>query len=185
MMHYSQLWQSMIKQISRRDNQAEIYLDVSRHLFFEKQRVKICYQSSSLDSKVPETLKIVHHSLHTASQPVDLSQTDSHELLLQSDLILKNQHCGYFWPQQPGWYHIFSETESSTHSNKIYVEPGNLWLSHQQQNKIQATKAKQADFSESENNDGHYKKINQWIFWWMLLLSACMIWIERKLLSPI
>ncbi len=175
--YYSQLWQHLIKQIARKDQQSMIYINSNQPFSFEKQRLEICYRRSSSEAQPVTSLQLASRS----------GVADSQSLLLQTDPLLKDRSCGYFWSKTSGWYTISSELPVDNPRKftdlDFYVVSKTSWLAHQQHHKIQATKAKQADFTRKTIQAAHWQKTDEWIFWWMLVISASLLWAERKFLS--
>lgn len=170
--HYSRLWNHLIKSIARRNHRVEYDVKSASHLSFEKQQVEICYFNSNPSQESPSFL---HVSSPAAGEP--------HQILMQADALIKNRYCGYFWPLQMGWHIISNPNRLENTPKAFFVSSKLAWPAYQQQQKINATRAKQASFVEKDNQVQHYQKINQWIFWWLFIISASLIWLERKYYS--
>ncbi len=168
-MHYGRLWQHLIKRIARRNTNTKIRVNSGNHLSYDGDQVEICYLRSQSTQPPVNSLQVINHSYE-----------DSQTVLLKNDRVLNNQHCGYFWPQYSGWYKIFSTGPSELITSQFYISQKHAWPAYQQQNKIMATQTKQADFIQDNIKSKHYKKINEWVFWWMIIISASLIWLERK-----
>jgi len=171
---YSQLWQHLIRKISRESQLTEIELKTNQPIYTQNQRVGICYREPSKQKNLPSVLVATHHSENNLSQ----------EIRLQADLAIQNQYCGYFWPRLPGWYDISTKNTKLDDSSLVkpfYVTTQNSWLANRQRHKIRATLSKQAAFQPSKIPIFYVQPISEWIFWWLFLISATLIWVERKL----
>ena len=172
---HSHYWQNLIHHIGRTSNN-QINLDNGDdNLLFENQLAKVCL----LSSEKIEQLMIGRLNEY---------QTN-HRLLMQNSTAEPSRYCGYFWPRTPGWFQVVIQSNQSNqsntsnqHENRFYIEPATAWTSVQQQNKIRSTINKQTaskDFVANES-PSKYSLISPWIFWWLFLISASVLWLERK-----
>ncbi len=188
--NYSQLWQSLIKQISRKKRVSEIY-ENTRQMLFINSRTEICYRAMSGTS--PTAIEVVAVPLTSSvikSEPVletlNGRTTIEHNLLMQSNQILEDRFCGYFWPSSSSWYRILDRSPQDNDLERpeknIYIYPNIAWQAYQQQLKIKATKEKQASYIALNSPPVGFEKINPWVFWWIFLVGVTLVWIERKFL---
>jgi len=167
--NYSRLWHHLISQIARKEQRTQLKLNGARPIIFSKHRIEVCYSAPSTAQKVAVNL-----------QAVNMNTSDTQSILMQTDPLLGDRSCGYFWPDQAGWYEIRDSRLLKASSNLFYVFEQSAWSAYQQHHKIESTKAKQAEFVENNIESLRFEKINPWIFWWVLVLSSSLIWIERK-----
>ena len=170
--HYSRLWHHLIKRIARRNQDIDYEMKSEIYLSFEKQLVEVCYVNLNTDQEPPSYLQVTNPAA-----------SDPHQLLMQADALIKNRYCGYFWPRQMGWHIISNPNRLENTPKAFFVSSKLAWPAYQQQQRINATQAKQAGFVEKDNKVQNYQKINQWIFWWLFIISASLIWLERKYYS--
>ncbi|WP_444996825.1 hypothetical protein [Aliikangiella sp. IMCC44359] len=163
---HSDYWQNLIKNIARYQMKAGFLPPKDKSFYRVNQLAELCLLSDEPIMQVSAKNK----SRHVAEQI----------LLMQQDLANQKQYCGYFWPRQPGWYHIAAKDEK--YQSWIYVESLTSWSAIQQQEKIRATLAKQASYIPEQLTDvlATYKPISSWYFWWLFLISATVLWLERK-----
>ena len=99
--------------------------------------------------------------------------------------ISPNESCGYFWPEKQGWY-TFSNNSNDKSANEVtslhYIEAKDTWQAMQQVAVIKATLAKQSlnPIIHTQMKTDVFSQINLWYFWWMFVISASLIWLERK-----
>lgn len=169
---YSRLWHHLIKHIARKNQTSQYEVNSGNHLSFEKQLVEVCYFNSNTNPEMPNYLQVTGP---------DTSEV--HQLLMQTDKLIQNRYCGYFWPKQMGWHTISDPNRLENPSKAFYISNNLAWSAYVQQKKINATKAKQSRFIKTDGNPQHYQMINQWIFWWIFIISASLIWTESKYFS--
>jgi len=168
---YSAYWQNLIHHISRRDTTIRVLPQVDAKLNFRGSLAKIC-----ISSKLPLTTLNLYFDGKPANQ-----QT----LLLQPSDNVESNHCGYFWPNQSGWYQIKDaknlHQKIAIKDSWIFIEDTTRWQAQQQRLKISATLAKQQAYKAFEKplqkND---KPIDLWWMWWFVITGSSIIWIERK-----
>jgi hypothetical protein len=96
-----------------------------------------------------------------------------------------NESCGYFWPVKQGG-HTFTNNSSDETINKEtslhHIEAKNTWQAMQQAAIIKATLVKQSLNSviQTQMKTNDYDQINPWYFWWIFVICASLIWLERK-----
>ncbi len=165
---HSDYWQSLIANIAKPSEANQIQQVPREQMLFSQQLAKLC-----LDSKLP-----------SASLSVRFMQENSkqHRLLLQQDKLSQLKQCGYFWPEKPGWYQAKADV-SGVPDMWFYVESISDWQAHVQRQKIKATLAKQASYHQLVPKQHYLRPLNQWIFWWLFVVSASLLWLERKFLA--
>lgn len=169
---YSRLWHHLIKAIARKNLATQYEVSSVNDLPFEKQLVEVCYLNPHTDKKPPGHLQVTVPAVK-----------DPQRLLMQTDKLVRSRYCGYFWPKQAGWYTVSNPNQIEDDAKHFFVSGKLNWLAYQQKLKINATKAKQASFTKNGDDLHHYQKIDQWFFWWLFIISAGLIWLERKYYS--
>lgn len=166
---YAKLWQSIIKQVSRKKQIARIQLAPNQSVFTKDRLTTVCYIRHPSDTTSLTRLNVTLQADRKVPQ----------QILLQPNWLNKNKSCGYFWPKSSGWHKISSTDESLTEN--IFIFDENSWLAHKQLETIEATQTKKARYKVTDFKHFHLKKIDEWVFWWLFLVSASLIWIEKKI----
>jgi len=175
---HAEYWQHLLVNLGRRHQKNTILPFADGEINFVDRLTRICVQGVAGGK-----IKLVHSQSQSLAQWVKLPATQQSQA----------PGCGFFWPQQAGWYRGEmikdpSQADSSLEEQRIpprwfYVYPKNAWRTQQQKVKMRATLAKQQAFRAA--SDAQYptrkKPIDPWIFWWLLILSAAIIWLNEKL----
>lgn len=165
---YAKLWQSIIKQVSRKTQIEKIQLSSNQSVFTKNRLTTVCYIINPSDTNSLTRLNVTQQEDHKVSQ----------RILLQPNWLDTNKSCGYFWPKSSGWHVISSEDQSLTEN--IFISDENSWLAFRQREKLDATQVKKARYIAGNDTYFHFKKVDEWILWWLILISISLIWIERK-----
>lgn len=113
-------------------------------------------------------------------------------LKLTPSLFQPNKMCSTFWPDKTGWQ-TFSLTGNNKQSGDLtnlaenvldrqsyYVFKQSDWDSWQQAEKHHST-AQAARQSITPTPTLAFKAVSKLYFWWLLFISATLLWIERKM----
>lgn len=177
--YFAQIWSEIIARTSRIANQQRIVVDDSQAVLFEKKRLKLCHQASNIDEQKIKLLS--QGDLQILSVDSELITIE-----LQKDLFFAHRRCGYFWPLTSNWYKVViddSSVASIPVQGDLFIFKTTQWLAHQQKLKIDATLEKQKAYYKTGHAKSYYRSFNNWLFWWMFVLSATLIWLERKYFS--
>ena len=160
---YSHYWQSLIRQISRRAAKKQIDLFGISNILSENQRARVCI--NDIDSS----------SLTLRSPP------NSQQVLLQSSKSNGNSKCGLFWPEA-SWSTIeYTGEKGNIHSQSFYAASTSDWKTHHQILRISASLNRANKTNQSKSLDAkNFIPISLWWFWWILMASAFLLWIEKK-----
>jgi len=112
---------------------------------------------------------------------------ETFKLQLVPDALNSPRHCVYFWPEVAGWQQVqllSGDQESILDRKAIYVFRPDQWLAQQRKQRVQATRAK-AGRTTPMSRETPAKWVSEpispfWI-WLILVLSATVLWLERKL----
>ena len=175
---HADYWQHLLASLGRRLQKKTILPFADGEINFVDRLTRICAQGVAGGK-----IKLVHWQSQSLTHWVDLPAVQQSQA----------PGCGFFWPQKAGWYRgevikVLSQAGSSLEDQVIsprwfYVYPKNAWRTRQQKAKVRATLAKQQAFRVAA--DAQYptrkKPVDPWIFWWLLILSATIIWLNEKL----
>ena len=108
-------------------------------------------------------------------------------LQLTADSLNSPLQCAYFWPETSGWHRLQLVSGNSgdiLDQKAIYVFKSDQWLAQQRNQRMQATRT-MASNSNSQPQEFRAKwvsePINPFWLWLTLVLSASILWLERKL----
>lgn len=172
---WGEYWSAIIAGIARQRGGS--YLLPSEEMEFNRlsQRVEICAFTDE---------KSANLAIHTDTAP---GSQVLFKLQLASDKLGSPLRCAYFWPEAGGWHQVrlLSDGRQSILDEKaIYVFHPDQWLTQQRWQRVQATRTRLFD-----NTPTHRSTREKWVsepispFWlWLtLVLSASILWLERKL----
>lgn len=169
---YSHFWQNIFIALSR-PNQSSTFIDIDdTEIKMVHQAQKVC-----LRSQTPKLeLKIKHQDNEEVSV-----------LPLNQNQKFTQQYCAFYWPEASGWYRFTlrnTENNQLIEQKNLYVYSLKDWQSWQQYQKVTGTKAfiKQYKSQPKMNNEQvNFEKIAAINFWWLLIISACLLWLETKI----
>jgi hypothetical protein len=109
------------------------------------------------------------------------------ELQLTADSLNSPLQCAYFWPETSGWHRlqlVSGDSGDIVDQKAIYVFDTDQWLAQQRNQRVQATRA-MASNSTFQPQESRAKWVSEpinpsWL-WLTLVLSASILWLERKL----
>jgi hypothetical protein len=165
---HSQYWQSLIANIATRRPLEQMLEVAEKQLNFTNQLTQIC-----VDTK--QTLTTI--KVQAMEKPSIV-----HELLLEKSTDFDSKYCGSFWPEKSGWYQSIV-SNSTILDSQFYVESAADWPAQLQREKIKATMMKQKAYQQSSNSEQGSRAISLWIFWWLMVVSASILWIEKKFIA--
>jgi len=109
------------------------------------------------------------------------------ELQLSADNLNSSLQCAYFWPETNGWHRLQLVSGNSgdiLDQKVIYVFKSDQWLAQQRNQRVQATRAMASNIN-AQPQESRAKwvsePINPFWLWLTLVLSASVLWLERKL----
>ncbi len=167
---YSHYWHYIISQLSRPDNSDRFLTASSSRPLLATQKQQICVQAGSPNL----ALKLTYLA---SQQTVDLA--------LNRSQIVTGHYCGFYWPQDVGWYKLLlldGNSQQTLTSQFIYASNKADWFTWQQQQKLTATA------SYIKNNSGLNRNVTTELtampiaaryFWWLLIISASLLWLEK------
>jgi hypothetical protein len=168
-------WSAMIEPLARQRDGSYLLPAPETGLFRVNRRVAVCAFSPGQDLSVtitPENLE---------NQPTRL------ELELAVDNLNSPRRCAWFWPEASGWHLLelsAGGAENPLDRQAIYVFRDDQWTAEQRELRVVATRAK-ASGSNAEPSATSVKRTTAPldVFWpWLILvLSATLLWLERKL----
>ncbi len=175
---YSHYWQTLFKRLARLESKRAIDFGESGNQVYAGGMLRVCVGGES-DS---DLYWHAHKNVES--------------ILLQSLAQFRLVNCGIIWPRESGWKKISNlpthvnanESESNTKNSKVeslersvYVHSSDSWQAQRQKERQDATLGKIAQSSHSDNRlKKVLKPISHWIFGWIFIASAGLIWWERK-----
>ena len=172
---WGQYWTALISSLARQRSGSYLIPQGETDFHRVNQRTEVCAFTTEQESKVviyPATFQ---------------GQQSAIELQLAADELGSARQCVFFWPEVGGWHRLqlVSPVRGTVLDQKaIYVFKPDQWLSQQRDQRVRATMARVV------NSNGSLPKAAQqqlseplglfWI-WLTLVLSATLLWLERKL----
>lgn len=160
-MHYSQYWQTIIKQVSRQKQSSGWHNAPKDKIYFQRQAQKLCAQLNKNDVGNLKTKQIN---------------------LIVSPMI-ESAYCGAYWSNMVGWHTLTLENNknnSPVNIQSLFLYAPHHWLTWQQNLKHEASYLASESLSNTHLTT-IYIKINKTKFWWLLFISLSLLWFERKL----
>jgi hypothetical protein len=116
---------------------------------------------------------------------------ESHDITfsleLSKDLLGSARYCGVFWPSQAGWHQLYLKDKESgvvLDRQAVYVFGADDWLSHRRYQAQQASLHRMArkPLRQDQTEPGlTATPLGPFWPWLVLILSASLLWLERKL----
>lgn len=108
------------------------------------------------------------------------------DLSLAADRLNSPRQCAYFWPQVSGWHQVqlfSSELNSIIDEKAFYVFQPEQWLAQQRSQRVLATSARANSKFPVQIKEAKqvYEPLNLLWLWFALIVSASLLWLERKL----
>ncbi len=168
---YSQFWQQVLSNISRR----EVH---NRFINTWQQEPNFVGEAQTSCLTAPKE--------HATLALVNVATNNIQQLKWQQNLGLDTNRCATFWPQMSGWHKIAYQQPSEHSDNNAleqfqYYEDDNAWVTLRQQQKVAATLRTAIKSRSLEPKETHsWQALNKGIFWVLFILSASFIWWEQK-----
>ncbi len=172
---WSEFWAALIATVARQPGGSLLLPPASTDFYRVNQRIPVCALSAEKDLSVsvdpldPEGLQTVF------------------ELVLAADSLRSNRQCAYFWPQSSGWHQIQLRSRSSAtvvDQTAVYIYQSDQWMAQQRDERVKASRQR-SENSQSPRPTTHQKwksePINVFWLWLILILTATVLWLERKL----
>ncbi|MDX2416479.1 MAG: hypothetical protein QNK19_03355 [Xanthomonadales bacterium] len=168
-------WSALIASVARQRSGSYLVPQGEGHFYRVNQRAAVCAFMTDKESKV------------VIGTPTSQGQLSTFELQLASDRLGSPRQCVYFWPQVAGWHQlqlVSAGYDSILDRKAIYVFQADQWLTQKRDQRVRATRARAVN-----NNSSQPDTAQKWIseplsltwLWVTLVLSATLLWLERKL----
>ena len=168
-------WSALIANLARQRGGSYLLAQAETDFYRVNQRSEVCVLTDEKNASVA-----IRANTPQGTQ-------DFFELQLAPDTLNSPRQCVYFWPEAGGWQQIqllSGDRESILDKKAIYVFQADQWLAQQRKQRVQATRTK-ATIRTSMPREAPAKWVSEPIspFWlWLtLVLSATLLWLERKL----
>ena len=175
MVDWSNYWSSVIAAIAKTRDGSYLLHSGDSDFYRENQRTAICALTTE------EELSVLIGST------VAEEQTTPVELKLATDDLNSARQCVFFWPKSSGWHQVklvSNISNSVLDQTAIYIFEPDDWLAQQRAERAQATRARAAGTIATSANESQKevtKAVNVFWPWLILVLSATLLWLERKL----
>ncbi len=198
---YGKFWSSVIRTIGRKQSNASLKIRPRETLNFAGERTEICGFIPGLKNQSEITAKLAYvawNQVQGDSEKINpRDETTSSILLSNRSGYNSHQFCGVFWPHDKGWYKV-SISNSQLLSNQpvkkkrgqydltnnthldFFVESKESWKLTQQLEKIEATLGYANRSSQNDTSSSKLQPVNRWIFWWLFVISAAILWLLRR-----
>lgn len=168
---YSHYWQYLLSQLARPNQSLQWLPEDTKQVNFEHAAFKQCLLGD-VDS-------VTYKSLAN-SQKTQESQ-------LINGLLQTNKHCLTLWSSNSGWLRLQAsevfhskQSKTSTVDTYSYIYPKENWQALRQSQSITATEHALSNHHYIASSD-HYKNLNKFWLWSVLVLALSILWVERKL----
>ena len=173
---WSDYWSNIIAAVSRPRNDSFLIPPADTAFYSPGEKTPVC----ALSSTGPVTVLI--------SPPGNLDGEAPFEIPLVTGEPGSYRHCAWFWPQSSGWHQIQLRSASDGEildQQALHVTAEGQWLTQKRHERVMDTE-KQLARTKTDSalpTDGKrvLEPLNYTWLWWLLLFSASMLWLERKL----
>ncbi|WP_196138918.1 hypothetical protein [Aliikangiella sp. G2MR2-5] len=163
--NYSLFWQAMIKQVARLGEMNPIIALDQRHSSKVGKAQRLCIRGGD------------KHEL------IFLNHGGGQKLKLSPALSEPNRKCAQVWLTREGWYQLSLKNNGLVEAKKaFYSYSKEAWHAQEQNEKFIASlnRVKNSE-GQSRISVGDFTPINLWWMWSLFILSASLLWLERKL----
>lgn len=175
MIDWSNYWSSVIASIAKPRDVSYLLHSGDSDFYRMNKRTAICALTTE------EGMSVV------IDPAVAEEQTTAIELKLAADDLNSARQCAYFWPQNSGWHQVQLMSDisnSALDQTAIYIFQPYDWLAQQRAERAQATRVRAAGtiaaLAAKPQEQVTYAVSVFWP-WLILVLSATLLWLERKL----
>ena len=177
---WSTYWSSVIAAVSR-PRAANYLLAQSDASFFSSgEKIPVCALSTA-DSLIAVVIPADAGQSNTSGKP-------GFKITLAADIRGSPRRCGWFYAQQPGWHQIYLYTDVTApplDQQGVYVTENDQWLAQKRQQRVDDTIDRRLGniITASASTEGKWvlEPINKHWLWLLLVISASLLWLERKL----
>ncbi|MFT4926076.1 MAG: hypothetical protein ACI8WB_002174 [Phenylobacterium sp.] len=169
MQTYSHYWQWMFSQLARTRSDSRFVAPSEDRLNLVNHRRQTCVISPL------KTLSVFTTELGVEST-----------LPLAIDRFNPYRQCIHDWPKKAGWQRFELQDSNANTVDVVhrFTFAPQQWQSWQQNQRLKATTEfiqAQAQIPRSNTSSLTYKPINPNWYWWLLMMCASFLWLERKL----
>ncbi|MFT5163205.1 MAG: hypothetical protein ACI9FJ_001790 [Alteromonadaceae bacterium] len=158
---YTHYWQWLFSQLARTRSDSRFIAPAPNAIDQTNKRSPICIISEAKNL----TLLTKHTQLPLATEGVN-----------------PYRQCAFYWPKTTGWqrFELQDTAQKNQDTSYRYTFEPNAWQSWQQHKRAKAT----SEFinARQQKSPAHpiYKPINPTWYWWLLVICASVLWVERK-----
>ncbi len=175
MIDWSNYWSSVIASIAKPRDDSYLLHSGDSDFYRENQRTAICALTTE-------------DGLSVLIAPAGAEeQTTAIEMKLAADELNSARQCAYFWPKNSGWHQvqlISNISNSILDLTAIYIFQPDDWRAQQRAERAQATQVRAAGTvaaSAAKSQEQVTKAVSVFWPWLILVLTATLLWLERKL----
>ena len=173
--HWSDLWAVLIAGVARQPEGSLLLPPAHSDFNRVGQKTTLCALADE------EGLRVSITALESEARQAGF------ELDLAADTHGSGRQCFYFWPQSGGWHQVdlLSGSDGSVQDRSaIYVFQSGQWRAQQRKKRVDASRAR-TQFKALTKTESPAKWVSGpidifWL-WLILVLSATLLWLERKL----
>lgn len=173
---WSDYWSSLIAAVSRPRNDSFLIPPADSAFYSPGEKTPVC----ALSSTGPVTVLI--------SPPGNQDEEVPFEIPLVTGEPGSFRYCAWFWPQSSGWHQIQLRSANDGEildQQALHVTEAGQWLTQKRHERVMDTEKQLArtktDSALPTGGKRVLEPLNYTWLWWLLLFSASMLWLERKL----
>ena len=175
---WGELWSAMLALLARQPEHGQILDTAEFQIPRVDHRAAICALASGQDMKL-------------AIAPLSPGRSTATGIVTPAkDQLGSARACAYFWPVTPGWHRVklmSTENDTMLDDKTLYVFDAQQWLADEllkrQRDTLARLKANTIDNPDLQHK-WLYKPAGVFWPWLILVLSATLLWLERKFFVP-
>lgn len=172
---WSEYWAALIGATGKVREHSYLLAQPDTAFFEVGQRIPVCAMAASDDLLVTIT-------------PVSATAGQAFEIPLTADVLGSPRRCGWYWAQHSGWHQLLlhaPEQPAPLDQQGVYIQKPDQWLAHKRQQRVNASGQRSAnsarDTTAAQAGTWVAVPINTTWLWLLLVISASLLWLERKL----
>ena len=172
---WGEYWSAVSASLARQSAASYLLPQAETAFYREDEKAEICALTAEMNARV----------VIQANTPRETSSL--FKLQLAADNLNSPLRCVYFWPEAGGWHRlqmVSGDSGDILDQKAIYVFTADQWLAQQRDQRVQATQA-MAFNGKTRAREAPAKwvsvPIDPFWLWLALMLSATILWLERKL----
>ena len=171
---WSDYWAALIGAVARPRDSSYLLPQTDNAFFEAGERIPVCAISTA-DSLVVSII------------PAQLAGGQAYDVPLIMDALGSQRQCGWYWALNSGWHQLELRSPGNDQmldQQGVYVQQADQWLAQKRQLRIDASMERLVGNTTPDTVEPTGKwisvPIDTFWLWLLLVISASLLWIERK-----